>query len=234
MPSLADVPQSNATQTASTEQPATGSTPTAPAPAATTAPPANNSQVASAGTEKPGKKEKIRFGQAPRETLPSAQTKTEDAGATGTQVATNSVPQNMQVVGPDGAVDNQPTEEKKEKTRFAARAKEPKQKKSKDKTDPFAPSPESQDEVATRQEQSTPLGLNGDTAKPVKAPKPTEKTRLSDKAKEKEPPKPEPVPNPEGTPANQQQPPSAPVPATAPAAPATAPAPATEPTTPQQ
>jgi peptidyl-prolyl cis-trans isomerase SurA len=231
VPSLADVPQSNATQTASTEQPATASTPTAPAPAAAPAP--TNSQVASAGTEKPGKKEKIRFGQAPRETLPSAQTKTEDAGATGTQVAANNVPQNMQVVGPDGAVDNQPTEEKKEKTRFAARAKEPKQKKSKDKTDPFAPSPESSDEVATRQEQSTPLGLNGDTAKPVKAPKPTEKTRLADKAKEKEPPKPEPVPNPEGAPATRQQTPSAPVPTTAPAAPATAPAPATEPTTPQ-
>lgn len=225
VPSLADVPQSNATQTASTEQPAASSTPTAPAPAAAPAP--QNSQVASAGIEKPGKKEKIRFGQAPRETLPTAQTRTEDAGATGTQVAANNVPQNMQVVGPDGAVDNQPTEEKKAKTRFAARAKEPKQKKSKDKTDPFAPSPESQDEVATRQEQSTPLGLNGDTAKPAKAPKPTEKTRLSDKAKEKEPPKPEPVPNPEGAPATQQQPPSAPVPATAPAA-------ATEPTTPQQ
>jgi peptidyl-prolyl cis-trans isomerase SurA len=236
VPSLADVPQSNATQTASTEQPAAGSTPTAPAPAV--APAATNSQVASAGTEKPGKKEKIRFGQAPRETLPSAQTKTEDAGATGTQVAANNVPQNMQVVGPDGAVDNQPTEEKKEKTRFAARAKEPKQKKSKDKTDPFAPSPENQDEVATRQEQSTPLGLNGDTAKPAKAPKPTEKTRLSDKAKEKEPPKPEPVPNPEGAPATRQTtPPSAPAPTTAPApatAPTTAPAPATEPTTPQQ
>ncbi len=230
VPSLADAPQANATQTASTEQPATGSAQTAPAPAA--APPANNSQVASAGTEKPGKKEKIRFGQAPRETLPTAQTKTEDAGATGsTQVATNNVPQNMQVVGPDGAVDNQPTEEKKEKTRFAARAKEPKQKKSKDKTDPFAPSPESQDEVATRHEQSTPLGLNGDTSKPAKAPKPTEKTRLSDKAKEKEPPKPEPVPNPEGAPATQQQTPSAPTP-TAPA-PATAPTSATEPTTPQ-
>src|ERR1700744_2451738 len=170
VPSLADVPQSNATQTASTEQPATASTPTAPAPAAAPAP--TNSQVASAGTEKPGKKEKIRFGQAPRETLPSAQTKTEDDGATGTQAAPNTVPQNMRVVAPDGAVDNQPTEEKKEKTRFAARAKEPKQKKSKDKTDPFAPSPESSDEGATRQEQSTPLGLNGDTAKQKKDPNP--------------------------------------------------------------
>ena len=40
-------------------------------------------QVASSQstTMKPGKKEKIRFGQAPRETLPTAATKTEDAGA---------------------------------------------------------------------------------------------------------------------------------------------------------
>jgi peptidyl-prolyl cis-trans isomerase SurA len=220
VPSLADVPQGNTTQTATTET-ASATTPAAPAPAPAAA--SNNSQVASTGVEKPGKKEKIRFGQAPRETLPSAPTKTEDAGANtqaaGTQVAANNVPQNMQVVGPDGAVDNQPVEEKKEKTRFAARAKEPKQKKVKDKTDPFAPTPESQDEFATREEQSTPLGLNGDTTKAKKAPKPTEKTRYSDKAKEKpesdQQPNPSPAPA-EQTPAGQQVPPSAPTPSPAP------------------
>jgi peptidyl-prolyl cis-trans isomerase SurA len=166
-------------------------------------------------TQKPGKKEKIRFGQAPRETLPSAQTKTEDAGASQTEVATNNVPQNMKVVAPDGTVENQPVEEKKEKTRFSARAKEPKQKKSKDKTDPFAPAPESQDELATRQEQSTPLGLNGDTSKPKKAPKPTEKTRLSDKPKERpESDQQNPAAAPaDQTPATQQTTPSAPAPA---------------------
>ncbi len=199
VPSLADVPQGSAAQTPAATETATA-TPSAapapaPAPAAKTA--TKNTQVA--GVEKPGKKEKIRFGQAPRETLPSAPTKTEDAGAspdTGSaQVATNSVPQNMQVVGPDGTVENQQVEEKQEKTRFAARAKEPKQKKSKDKTDPFAPAPESQDELATRQEQSTPLGLNGDTLKPKKGPKPTEKTRLSDKAKEKPETDQQPAPN---------------------------------------
>ena len=108
--------------------------------------PAKNAEVASTGVEKPGKKEKIRFGQAPRETLPAAPTKTEDAGANaeagGTQVATGNVPQNMQVVGPDGSAENQPVEAKPEKTRYSARAKEPKQKKAKDKSDPFAPSPE--------------------------------------------------------------------------------------------
>jgi peptidyl-prolyl cis-trans isomerase SurA len=183
VPSLADVPQGNAAQTAATTETASATPPASPAATSAT-----NTQVAGSGVEKPGKKEKIRFGQAPRETLPAAPTKTEDAGANGaatTQVATNNVPQNMQVVGPDGTVENQSVQEKQEKTRFSARAKQPKQKKSKDKTDPFAPAPENQNEFATRQEQSTPLGLNGDTAKPKKAPKPTEKTRLSDKAKEK-------------------------------------------------
>jgi peptidyl-prolyl cis-trans isomerase SurA len=188
VPSLADVPQNNTTQTAT----GTANTTQLAAPDSATATPTKNSQVASAGVEKPGKKEKIRFGQAPRETLPAAPTKTEDAGA---QVATNNVPQNMQVVSPDGTVENQQVEQKQEKKRFSDRAKEPKQKKDKNKTDPFAPSPETQDELATRQEQSTPLGLSGDTSKPKKGPKPTEKTRLSDK---KEEPKPEPTPNPEG------------------------------------
>jgi peptidyl-prolyl cis-trans isomerase SurA len=197
VPSLADVPQGNAPQAAATTETASATPPdsgtttsvstptTAAAPAPTAA--AKNAQVA--GVEKPGKKEKIRYGQAPRETLPAAPTKNEDAGASSevgsTEVATNNVPQNMQVVSPDGTVENQTVEEKKEKTRFSSRAKEPKQKKSKDKTDPFAPAPETQDELATRQEQSGPLGLNGDTSKPKKAPKPTEKTRLSDKPKEK-------------------------------------------------
>jgi peptidyl-prolyl cis-trans isomerase SurA len=221
VPSLADVPQGNAPQTAATTEtasvtpPAAGTTSTAPAATA-------NSQVA--GVEKPGKKEKIRFGQAPRETLPAAPTKNEDAGATGasseaggTQLATNNVPQNIQVVSPDGTVESQPVEEKKEKTRFSSRAKEPKQKKSKDKTDPFAPAPENQDELATRQEQSSPLGLNGDTSKPKKAPKPTEKTRLSDKPKEK--PESDQQSNPSAAPA-AQAPVSQP---TTPSAPAAAP-----------
>ena len=209
VPSLADVPQGNAAQTAATTETASATPPASPAATSAT-----NTQVAGSGVEKPGKKEKIRFGQAPRETLPAAPTKTEDAGANGattTQVATNNVPQNMQVVGPDGTVENQSVQEKQEKTRFSARAKQPKQKKSKDKTDPFAPAPENQDEFATRQEQSTPLGLNGDTAKPKKAPKPTEKTRLSDKAKEK--PEGDQQPNPPAAPAGEPATPSAPTPA---------------------
>ncbi|MDI3254834.1 peptidyl-prolyl cis-trans isomerase [Pseudacidobacterium ailaaui] len=172
-PSLAQVPGAAAAETNNPQTTA----------AAQPAPAQKNSQVASTGVEKPGKKEKIRFGQAPRETLPYSPTRTEDAGAT-TETASSNVPRNLQVVGPNGEVEDHTTQEKKEKSRFSDRTKLPKQKKSKDKTDPFAPAPETTDELATRQTQSTPLGLNGDTSKPKKE-KPTGKTRLSDKAKEK-------------------------------------------------
>ncbi|HEX3437598.1 MAG TPA: peptidylprolyl isomerase [Pseudacidobacterium sp.] len=217
VPSLAEAPGANAAQSengASTAAAGTaGTQAAATAQTASSTPAQANSkaaQTASAtGVEKPGKKEKIRFGQAPRETLPYAPTKTEDAGAApdngNTQVASNgNVPQNMQVVGPDGTVSGQQVEEKKEKTRFSERAKLPKQKKPKDKSDPFAPAAETTDELATRQVQQGALGLNGDTSKPPK-PKPTEKIRLSDKAKEK--------------PADQQQQQNAPAQQTAPAQP---------------
>lgn len=213
VPSLAQAPQGGDAAQAAV------ATNTATAAAAPSTAPAQNSQVASnTAVEKPGKKEKIRFGQAPRETLPSAPTKNEDAGANtasgSQQVAANDVPQNVQALNPDGTVANQQVEEKKDKTRFSSRAKLPKQKKSKDKTDPFAPAAENQDELATRQAQSAPLGLNGDTSKPVKV-KPTEKTRLSDKAKEK--PEGDQQQQPNATPANQapatqQTPPAAPAP----------------------
>jgi peptidyl-prolyl cis-trans isomerase SurA len=228
VPSLAQVPQGG-TATANTSQP----------PAAT----AKNSQVASAkSTMKPGKKEKIRYGQAPRETLPTGETRNEDAGATGhttesaqaagaagtangsegTQVAAGSVPKDIHTVGGEEAVDEGTPAPKVEKTRFAARAKQPKQKKSKTKVDPFAPPPVSDEEIATQKTQSTPLGLAGDTTKKPKKPKPTKKTRLQDESKPAEPAPPAPPPV-EVPPTNLT-----PTPGPAPSAP---PAPAT---TPQQ
>ncbi len=77
------------------------------------------SAKADATAMKPGKKEKIRYGQAPTKTLPAAagETKTEDAG--GAQEAAN------------GATETEnPLESAAkpvQKTRFSARAKEPKQ-----------------------------------------------------------------------------------------------------------
>jgi peptidyl-prolyl cis-trans isomerase SurA len=173
VPSLAEVPQGSAATTA-----------TAPASSATGS---ANKQVAStkAPTMKPGKKEKIRFGQAPRETLPAAETKTEDAGANvtsdGSQVAANNTPSDLRTLNPDGSVASPGSAtEKKVKTRFSARAREPKSKKN--KVDPFAPPPVTTDEMATQQQQAKPLGLNGDTSK-QKKPNPAKtgpKRRMTD------------------------------------------------------
>jgi peptidyl-prolyl cis-trans isomerase SurA len=183
----------------------------APAPAPASAPATKKN--ASLTTQKPGKKEKIRFGQAPSKTLPAAPgTKVEDAGG-GDQTASADTPVN-------------PLEGKEkpaEKTRFSARAKTVKQPKAAPGTkaaDPLAPAPADSAEVADRQTQSAPLGLAGDTAaKKKKKDNATagDKTRLT--AKKKTPaPAPEitPAPTVPGAPA-----PAAPVPA--------APAPATQP-----
>jgi peptidyl-prolyl cis-trans isomerase SurA len=150
---------------------------------------AKNTQVATnTAALKPGKKEKIRFGHAPTKTLPSTTaTQTIDAGANGTaanpsdaaggQVAANAA-------GDAPEFNNTPAVPEK-KTRYSDRASIPKPKKAKaPKVDPFAPQPESAEEVADRQTQSAPLGLAGDTSKTSK-PKPTEKTRLQDQLKNK-------------------------------------------------
>jgi peptidyl-prolyl cis-trans isomerase SurA len=146
-------------------KPATGSTKAAAA--------------ATPATMKPGKKEKIRYGQAPRETLPSAAvTKTEDAGALPKEAENDSQPA-------DNAL--QPTAPVK-KTRFAARAKLPKAPKSKGpQLDSFTPLAPDAAEVADRQTQSAPLGLDGDTSKKAKAKTDTastgQKKRMKDRPK---------------------------------------------------
>ncbi|HEU4982461.1 MAG TPA: peptidyl-prolyl cis-trans isomerase [Acidobacteriaceae bacterium] len=125
-------------------------------------------------TMKPGKKEKIRFGQAPRETLPPAETTVEDAAANGSANAANG---ENQVAGnnsdaTNAVADEAPAEQaehKEKKTRFSDRARLPKEKKSdKPKIDPFAPPPETTLETATRGQQDKPLGLNGDNSKAKK------------------------------------------------------------------
>ncbi len=158
------------------------------------APPANNAQVASAATQKPGKKEKIRFGQAPTKTLPAAATtQTVDAGATGASVdssnAQNAAGETQ--LAANGGGDASPigataSSVPEKKTRYSDRLKLPKEKKAKvPKVDPFAPPPVSAQEVADRQTQSAPLGLSGDSNAKTKKPKPTEKTRLQDQPKNK-------------------------------------------------
>ena len=240
VPTLADVPQGSATAT-NADLPAAPASKTVTAASATTGPapataPAANTQVAGnkATTQKPGKKEKIRYGQAPRETLPSAETKTEDAGvAEGTQVAANAGPSTVHTLSPDGSVPNPEEEAPKQKTRYQDRAKLPKEKKTKGpKVDPFAPPPVTQDETADRKQQSQALGLNGDTSK-VKKPNPAKegpKRRLSDEPKTDEKKNGEqPAATPAPAPASQQPAPSgqtgSAAPPSAPGPSATSPAP---------
>jgi peptidyl-prolyl cis-trans isomerase SurA len=201
VPTLADVPQGTTDQSA---QPATSSTSATGKPV----------QTASTGTMKPGKKEKIRYGQAPRETLPAGASQTEDAGATAAngngsnteqQIAAEQTPPNpglspgapqTQTTGSapagarysngESAADEQAAPEEK-KTRFSDRAKQPKVKKikKKDRVDPFAPEPAPSEEIATKQTQAAPLGLSGDTSKKPAKVKPTGgKTRYSDETKD--------------------------------------------------
>jgi peptidyl-prolyl cis-trans isomerase SurA len=148
--------------------------------------------VASSKTQKPGKREKIRFGQAPRETLPAGDTREVDAGAgtdtTATQVAANQ-PGNSVVTNAEGnVIDNGNESDKKVKTRFSDRPKETQQKREKEKeakANRFAPPKETAAEVAQEKQQQSALGLNGDTTKVKKAnpAKSGPKRRLSDEDK---------------------------------------------------
>ncbi len=154
---------------------------------------------------KPGKKEKIRYGKAPQETLPnSPAAQTEDAGA----VMSQTVSAAQEPANPLEA-----TEEPTKKTRFSDRAKEPKQPKEKvqrEQKQAMTPAAPDAAEVADRQTQSAPLGLAGDTSKKKKETTSGEKTRLSDRARKPAESEQAPVPTPiapvPGAPAPSQQP----------------------------
>jgi len=179
---------------------------------ATPATPVATKKDASLTTQKPGKKEKIRFGKAPTKTLPTAASSTtEDAGA-----------EPAPAVEPANPLEaTKPTE----KSRFSARATTHKKTKAAGSaTDSDAPAPPDAAEVADRQSQAAPLGLSGDTSKKKKKKTPTttgDKTRLADKNK-----KPDAAPGDSGTtpaPAPQAPAPAPQAPAPAPQAPAPAP-----------
>lgn len=189
-------------------QKSSAATTAASEPSTTSAPAAKEQKAAAATTAsmKPGKKEKIRFGQAPTKTLPKAPpTTTEDAGA-------------VQVAGsgqePVNPLESAPPEKK---TRFSERAKLPKQPKQK----PFQSDVQTGNgpdaaEVADRQTQSAPLGpADASAAKKKKPTTTSDKTRLSEKKKQPDLQKtqtPTPIPPVPGAPA--------PASATQPAAPA--------------
>jgi len=142
--------------------------------------------------EKPGKKEKIRFGQKPRETLPSEPNgSVENAGALPETTASAAEPVNpLEQAAPE------------KKSRFSSRAKLPKQPKpSGPQPDALAPAAADAAEVADRATQAGPLGLAGDTASKKKKKSSTEgeKTRLADRKKDadtEKPPPPQMTPTP--------------------------------------
>ncbi|MDR3739826.1 MAG: peptidylprolyl isomerase [Terracidiphilus sp.] len=179
-----------------------------PAPAASTPAAGTKSKKKVEASLKPGKKEKIRFGKAPQETLPNSPTaQTEDAGAITQQTTA------AQAMEPENPLEAQP---EKKKSRFSERARLPKQPKKsllqqqqKDAITPVAPDTA---EVADRQTQLGALGLKGDTTKKKKKGTSTgEKTRISERPKTDEqknptPLQPTPVPAVKGAPAPSDAP----------------------------
>jgi peptidyl-prolyl cis-trans isomerase SurA len=146
------------------------------APAASAAKPATTQQ-ASNSVEKPGKKEKIRFGQAPRESLPASQVATAVAPDSGPSVTTPET----RYVNPDGTVSGTVTDTPEKKTRLSSRPIVHKTKASKSKSTDTTDQPTA-DDLATQKVQNAPLDLSDPNAK---KPKPKgEKSRLSDKPKE--------------------------------------------------
>ncbi len=156
--------------------PAPGSATTAAAPPPSAAKLATTQQ-ASNSVEKPGKREKIRFGQAPRESLPSSQVATAVAPDSGPSVTTPET----RYVNPDGTVSGTVTDAPEKKTRLSNRPVVHKTKASKSKSTDTTDQPTA-DDLATQKVQNAPLDLSDPNAK---KPKPKgEKSRLSDKPKE--------------------------------------------------
>jgi peptidyl-prolyl cis-trans isomerase SurA len=150
-------------------------------------------------TEKPGRKEKIRFGQAPRETLPTAETRHVDAGADTTQVANNAVPDNannaaataLMTNAQGNLVNTSQEDEKKSKTRLSDRPKEVKARRAaekKAKHQKFTAPVQTVDQTEAQKQQEAALGLNGDTThiKKAEPAKSGPKRRYSDKEKNPE------------------------------------------------
>jgi peptidyl-prolyl cis-trans isomerase SurA len=158
-------------------------------PATAGAPPvAGTTQQASNAGEKvmkPGKPEKIRFGQAPRESLPSGQGGATTAVAgpadSNSQTASVTTPE-VRFVNPDGTVSSTSTAAPEKKTRLANRPPVPKSKKGKKSDDGTTPPGPTADELATQKVQDAPLGL-ADPAAQAKKKQKGDKTRLADKPK---------------------------------------------------
>jgi peptidyl-prolyl cis-trans isomerase SurA len=173
-------------ETAKTTAPATGAagaTPAAAAGATAAAPaatkPAPTQQASNQGTEKPGKREKIRFGQAPRESLPPSQVATNAAPDAGGPAVTTP---ETRYVNPDGTVSGEQTAPPERKTRLSARPAVHKPKTPKTPDTSNQPTPE---ELAAQKVQNAPMALTDPNADKKPKPKP-EKTRYSARPKEED------------------------------------------------
>jgi peptidyl-prolyl cis-trans isomerase SurA len=220
-------------------------TPTATPVSATTTTPAAVTSTASAATTakavtpakpKKIKREKVRYGQAPRNALPAGPQEAGVGGDTGEGAApapgaamtTGQI--TTQIASTSDENPLTPTAPVQQKTRYAARAKtekavkaSAKAAKAKEKA-AITPPPMTTDEKATANTQAAPLGLNGDTAKKKKKTKvpgaPKERIQDKDKQAPVAAPAPEPTVNPAlgAAPGAPTPPPAAPTPApTAPA-----------------
>ena len=161
---------------------ATAATPPVTAAPAATAPAAKAKPVQQASTsepsvQKPGKREKIRFGQAPRESLPASEVATAAAPADAGPSVT--VPE-TRIVNPDGTVSISGSEPTviEHKTRLSKRPTVRKSKKDKSATDDA--SKPTEDELTSQKVQNAPVGLAPSASKTKTKPK-GEKTRLSEK-----------------------------------------------------
>lgn len=197
------------------------------------------------------KREKIRFGQAPRNSLPSAPEETlvsgNDQGPGGAPVtgpaSTAATPQSDQATEVTTDADPlAPTVPERKKTRYSYRAAteaktkaDAKVAKARQKA-AATPAPLTDAEIAAQKAQAAPLGLSGDTAakKKRKKVKGAPKERIQNKAPAPPAPKPEPTPIPPKSVRDNGEPVVSPAPTGLP--PVTAPAPGaavdTQPSTP--
>jgi len=201
----------------------TGGSPAAGSAASTTTQQASNNDQ---NVQKPGKKEKIRFGQAPRESLPSSQVATANAPAVGPDADRAVTTPETRYVNPDGTVSSTTATVTERKSRLSNRPPVKKVKKDKSQS-PDAPPAATPEEQASQKVQDAPLGLADQTAAQKKAKQKGEKTRYSERPKE-----PDQTPAPYlGKPADTNSQPAAnpSAPATSEPVPATAPPGATPP-----
>jgi peptidyl-prolyl cis-trans isomerase SurA len=186
----------------------------AAATAANTAGTANKNLIAT--KPKKIKREKIRFGQAPRTALPpgpeetavgagageAASTQAAGAGAAVAPGAAMTMENNSAQVAPADANPLETKNTSTQKTRYSARAKTEKAEKAAKKQAvvkqkaAYTPSTETTQEKADRSVQAAPMGLNGDTAtkKKKKRAKGEAKERLQNKPTTPPPPPPPPAP----------------------------------------